>query len=628
MPHHPPEPAASADPAGSQLGTIASVLRLYPYVRPALPRLLAGLAASLGASLAALAIPRVLQELVEGPLAVGIDARDYTALLWPTLAVLALGVAEAGLILLRRNLVMYPGTRVEAVLRTALFRHLLQLPPAFHDRWSGGQLLSRSMADLGLLRRWLVFGLLQLVVSTVTIAVGVGILLATAGWLGLVYLAGAVPVTIIAFRFSRRYRVIARLSQDQSGDLANTVEESVHGIRVLKAFGRGEDALESFSGQAEELRRTEIRKAGNQATVTTSLQLIPELTLAVCLLLGVWLAAADQVSVGALVAFFLTAAVINGPVVDLGMTLSMTLNARTAVDRFFEVIETPNPVSDPADPADPAELGPEHGHVVLRGVRFRHDDSAAPVLDGVDLELPAGTTTALVGLTGSGKSTLAMLLPRLYDVTAGSVEVDGHDVRSVRREDLRRAVAVAFEDPTLFSASVRDNVLLGVDDDEPAATREHLLHEAVDVARAGFVHDLPQGLETRIGEEGLSLSGGQRQRLALARAIAARPRVLVLDDPLSALDVATEEAVTARLREVLSGTTSLVIAHRPSTVALADRVAVLADGRITAVGTHRELLASDAHYRYVIASLEEDWDAADHDGTADLAGTTDPEVTR
>ncbi|GAA1985458.1 ABC transporter ATP-binding protein [Isoptericola halotolerans] len=614
-----PSPARSA-PAGSQLGTVASVLRLLPYVRPALPRLIAGLAASLGASLAALAIPRVLQSLVEGPLATGLSADDRTALLWPTLAVLGLGVAEAGLILLRRNLVMYPGTRVEAVLRTVLFRHLLQLPPAFHDRWSGGQLLSRSMADLGLLRRWLVFGLLQLVVSLVTIVVGVGILLATAGWLGVVYLAGAVPVTVIAYRFSRRYRVIARLSQDQSGDLANTVEESVHGIRVLKAFGRGDAALESFSDQAEELRRTEIRKAGNQATVTTSLQLIPELTLAVCLILGVWLAADGQISVGALVAFFLTAAVINGPVVDLGMTLSMTLNARTAVDRFFEVVETPNPVTDPA-PADAEALGPGDGRLVLRGVAFRYEDAPEPVLDGVDLELPAGTTTALVGLTGSGKSTLAMLLPRLADVTAGSVEIDGHDVRALSRHDLRRAVAVAFEDPTLFSASVRENVLLGVDDSLPDTVRDRLLHEAVEVAQATFVHDLPQGLETRIGEEGLSLSGGQRQRLALARAVAARPRVLVLDDPLSALDVATEEAVTARLRQVLAGTTTLVIAHRPSTVALADRVAVLSQGRVSAVGTHRELLDTDDHYRSIISSLEQDWDATAHD-------TTDPHGAR
>ncbi|WP_418276882.1 ABC transporter ATP-binding protein [Isoptericola jiangsuensis] len=605
-------PSERPTPAGSQLSTLASVRRLLPHVRPAMWPLIGGLFAALGASLAALAIPRVLQTLVEGPLAAGIADHDRTALVWPVLAVLALGLAEAGLILLRRNLVMYPGTRVEAALRTTLFRHLQELPAAFHDRWPGGQLLSRSMGDLGLLRRWMVFGLLQLVVSTITIVVGVGILLATAGWLGLVYLAGAIPVTVIAFRFSRRYRVIARLSQDQSGDLATTVEESVHGIRVLKAFGRGGDALRSFTGQAEQLQRTEIRKASNQATVTTSLQLIPELTLGVCLVLGVWLASEEQITVGGLAAFFLTAAVINGPVVDLGTTLSMTLNARTAIDRFFEVMETPNTLADPTDPVD---LHHVRGEIRLEDVTFRYEDDDRPVLDHVDLTLPAGTTTALVGLTGSGKSTLAMLLPRVHDVTSGAVLLDGTDLRHARRSDVRRAVAVAFEDPTLFSASVRDNVLLGVDDDLPDHVREERLLEALDVAQAGFVHDLPHGLDTRIGEEGLSLSGGQRQRLALARAIAARPRVLVLDDPLSALDVSTEEAVTARLRDVLAGTTSLVIAHRPSTVALADRVAVLVDGRVSVVGTHRELLATDAHYRYVIASLEDDWDHHEHETT-------------
>jgi ATP-binding cassette subfamily B protein len=587
-----------------------------------MPRLVGGLVAALGASLAALAIPRVLQALVEGPLAAGAAARDVSSLVVPVVAIAVLGIAEAGLVLLRRNLVMYPGTQVEATMRMALFRHLQDLPAAFHDRWPGGQLLSRMMGDLGLLRRWLVFGMLQLVVSAVTIVVGVGILVATAGWLGLVYLAGAVPVAVIAFRFSRRYRVIARLSQDQSGDLANTVEESVHGIRVLKAFGRGRDALASFTGQAEELRRTEIRKAGNQATVTMSLQLIPEITLAVCLVLGAVLAADGHISIGDLVAFFFTAAIINGPVVDLGMTLSMTLNARTAVDRFFEVLETVNPLTDPADPVT---AGPPRGHVELRDVSYQHPDADRPLLSGLDLDLPVGTTTALVGLTGSGKSTLAMLLPRIADVTGGAVLLDGVDVRRLRRHDVRRTVAVAFEDPTLFSASVRENVLLGVPesgpDAVPAAERERRLREAIEVAQAGFVADLPQGVETRIGEEGLSLSGGQRQRLALARAIAAHPAVLVLDDPLSALDVATEEAVTTRLREVLAGTTSLVIAHRPSTVALADRVAVLQDGRVTAVGTHSELLATDAHYRYVISNLEEDWehstDASTDDRTED-----------
>jgi ATP-binding cassette subfamily B protein len=299
-------------------------------------------------------------------------------------------------------------------------------------------------------------------------------------------------------------------------------------------------------------------------------------------------------------------------------------------------METENPLTDPATPADlppvtPGAAGQTGGRVAFRDVTFRYDDAARPVLDHVDLELPPGTTTALVGLTGSGKSTLAMLPPRLFDVTAGAVEIDGVDVRDLTRAQVRERVAVAFEDPTLFSASVRDNVLLGVSDTLPATEREALLTQALEVAQAQFVADLPDGVDTRIGEEGLSLSGGQRQRLALARAIAARPRVLVLDDPLSALDVTTEEAVTARLRDVLDATTTLVIAHRPSTVALADRVAVLQDGRVTAVGTHSDLLASDPHYRYIISSLEEDYVANDPHcpapGTSDETSdqTSDPQ---
>jgi ATP-binding cassette subfamily B protein len=604
-----------SDPS-SERSTFASIRRLHPYVRTALPRLVGGLVASLGASLMALAIPAVLRWVTDGPLTEGVREHDWSGLAWSVVLIAVLGVGEAGLILLRRTLVMFPGTRVEAGMRMALFKHLQDLPIAFHDRWPGGQLLSRTMGDLGLLRRWLVFGILQLVVSVVTIIVGVALLVATGGWLGIIFLCGSIPVTILAFRFSSRYRKISRLSQDQSGDLATTVEESVHGIRVLKAFGRGPDALDQFTDQAEGLRETEIRKATTDAGLTTALRTIPEVTQAVALVVGAYLVAQGDMTLGALVAFFATAQVINGPVVDLGMTLSMTLNARTAVDRFFEVMETVNPLTDPATPADlpavtPGVAGQAGGHVAFRDVTFRYDDAVRPVLDHVDLELPPGTTTALVGLTGSGKSTLAMLPPRLFDVTDGVVEVDGVDVRDLTRAQVRERVAVAFEDPTLFSASVRENVLLGVPDTLPADQREALLTEALEVAQAQFVADLPDGVETRIGEEGLSLSGGQRQRLALARAIAARPRVLVLDDPLSALDVTTEEAVTARLREVLVATTTLVIAHRPSTVALADRVAVLQDGRVTAVGTHHDLLASDPHYRYIISSLEDDYQAND-----------------
>ncbi len=606
-----------SDPS-SERSTLASIRRLHPYVRTALPRLIGGLVASLGASLMALSIPAVLRWVTDGPLTQGARDHDWSGLIWSVVLVAVLGAGEAGLILLRRTLVMFPGTRVEAGMRMALFRHLQDLPVAFHDRWPGGQLLSRIMGDLGLLRRWLVFGVLQLVVSFVTIVVGVGLLVATGGWLGIIFLCGSIPVTILAFRFSSKYRKISRLSQDQSGDLATTVEESVHGIRVLKAFGRGPDALDQFTDQAEGLRETELRKATTDAGLTTALRVIPEVTQGIALVVGTYLVASGDMTLGTLVAFFATAQVINGPVVDLGMTLSMTLNARTAVDRFFEVTDTVNPLTDPATPADvpavtPGQAAQAGGHVAFRDVTFRYDDAARPVLDHVDLELPPGTTTALVGLTGSGKSTLAMLPPRLFDVTEGVVEVDGVDVRDMTRAQVRERVAVAFEDPTLFSASVRDNVLLGVSDTLPGAEREALLTQALEIAQAQFVAGLPDGVDTRIGEEGMSLSGGQRQRLALARAIAARPRVLVLDDPLSALDVTTEEAVTARLRDVLVATTTLVIAHRPSTVALADRVAVLQGGRITAVGTHHDLLASDPHYRYIISSLEDDYEAHEHE---------------
>ena len=495
-----------SDPS-SERSTFASIRRLYPYVRTALPRLIGGLVASLGASLMALAIPGVLQWVTDGPLTADAREHDWSGLIWSVVLVAALGVGEAGLILLRRTLVMFPGTRVEAAMRMSLFRHLQDLPVSFHDRWPGGQLLSRIMGDLGLLRRWLVFGILQLVVSIVTIVVGVGMLVVTGGWLGIIFLCGAIPVTVLAFRFSRKYRKISRLSQDQSGDLATTVEESVHGIRVLKAFGRGPDALEQFTEQAGELRETEIRKATTDAGLTTALRVIPEVTQGVALVVGTYLVASGDMTLGALVAFFTTTAVINGPVVDLGMTLSMTLNARTAVDRFFEVMDTVNPLTDPARPATTTD-GTGGGDVAFRDVTFRYDDATRPVLDRVDLELPPGTTTALVGLTGSGKSTLAMLAPRLFDVTAGVVEVDGVDVRDLTRAQVRERVAVAFEDPTLFSASVRDNVLLGVSDDLPAAEREALMTQALEVAQAQFVADLPDGVETRIGEEGMSLSGG------------------------------------------------------------------------------------------------------------------------
>jgi ATP-binding cassette subfamily B protein len=596
-----PDTTATATP--SRAGTVRTLLRLLPFVRPALPRIVLGMVAALLAGLVALGIPLVLQSLVDGPLASG-DA----AQVWPAaVLVLVLGVLEAAFIMARRWAVLTPGTHVEAAMRTTLYARLQDLPVAFHDKWQSGQLLSRAMSDLGLIRRWLAFGVVLLVVNLVTILVGAVVLFFWNPILALVFLVCSIPLWIYGYVFEHKYSVVARRSQDQQGDLATAVEESVHGIRVLKAFGRGKYSLEKFTRQADELRGTELDKARAIANIWLWLLLVPDVAFALCLGGGVWLVADGQLTSGGLLAFFATATVLRFPIESIGFLLSMTFDTRTAVDRLFEVLDEPNPITDPAHPLTVTD---PKGRLTFEGVHFRYQDAppaARDLLDGVDLGLEPGETMALVGLTGSGKTTLTALVTRLYDVTGGAIRLDGIDIRDLTRDELRRRIAMGFEDATLFSASVRDNVLLGRPDlaDDPEEA-ERVLAEALDIAQAEFVAELPDGVETRVGEEGLSLSGGQRQRLALARAVAANPSVLVLDDPLSALDVDTEARVEAGLRRVLASTTALIVAHRPSTVQLADRVALLEDGRVTAVGTHSDLLATNAHYRFVISSLEPD----------------------
>ncbi|MCC3265702.1 ABC transporter ATP-binding protein [Arthrobacter gengyunqii] len=590
-----------------------SLARLYPHLRPILPRLILGLFCALGASLMALAIPQVFRVLINTSLNPG----GSTAAVWGAAGVvLGLGILEAGFIALRRQFVIAPATTVETRMRTSFYRHLQDLAVSFHDRWGSGQLLSRAMSDLNLVRRWMAFGAIMLVVTALTVVVGFTIMLFTSWVLALIFMAAAVPIVIYGYRFNRFYRQVSRQSQDQTGDLATTVEESVHGIRVLKAFGRSREALDSFEEQAQELRETEVSKANSLAKFSLVVTLLPEAALAVALVVGIIAVADGNLSIGSLVAFFATAAVVAGPVEAVGPLLSMTLTAKTAIDRHYEVMDAQSSIQSPQRPV---HLNDVRGELVFDDVHFAYPDTkegTRNLIDGVTLCLRPGETMALVGVTGSGKSTLLQLVPRLFDVTGGSIRIDGTDLRQLDLEELRTIVAVAFEDTTLFSSSVRDNVLLGA---EPASSAEadQLLAQALDVAQADFVYSLPEGTDTLIGEEGLSLSGGQRQRVALARAIAARPTVLIMDDPLSALDVRTEELVEGRLREVLADTTTLVVAHRPSTVSLADRVALMEDGRISAVGTHAELLAGNDHYRYVIASLPtepEDLDSPLEDG--------------
>lgn len=591
----------TADSPRSELSTFRALARLLPFAKPVLPRLTLGAVSALAASLLALAIPLVLEAVVRGPIA----TRDLALIGWGAAAILALGLAEAAMVWLRRWFVLGPATMVEYDLRQGFYSRLQRLPVAFHDRWQSGQLLSRMMQDISMLRRWLAFGLVLLVVNVITIAVGTVLLFRWHWLLGTIFLIASAPLWYAGYRFEKTYGTLARQSQDQAGDLATAVEESVHGIRVLKAFGRGKHALQKFTRQAETLRETELSKARAIGWIWFWLVLLPDIAFALCLGAGIYLAALGQVDSAELLAFFAMATVLRWPMESIGFLFSFMLDARTATDRIFEVFDEENTI---VDPESPVTIPKARGELAFEDVHFRYQDAATrerDLIDGVDLVLRPGETMALVGLTGSGKTTLTTLPTRLYDVTGGRVTLDGVDVRDLTLKELRRHIGMAFEDATLFSQSVRDNVLLGREDLVPGSPEaEAVLREALSVAQAGFVDDLPDGVDTVIGEEGLSLSGGQRQRLALARAVAARPAVLVLDDPLSALDVDTEALVEDALREVLHETTALVVAHRPSTVMLADRVALLEAGRVTAVGTHSELLRTSEHYRHVISSLE------------------------
>ena len=567
--------------------SVATLRRLGPYLRPVRGRLLVAGTSALAATLAGLAIPLVIQAIVDGPVATG----DRSRLVRLVGGVLVLGLLEAALMYLRRWIVAGPVTRVEARMRADLYAHLQRLPVAFHNRWPSGQLLSRAISDLTTIRRFLTFVGIYLVVNSIAVVVGLAVLVGLAPPLGLLATAMVVPMVVLCGRYEARLEVTARRAQDQVGDLATRVEESALGIRVLKAFGRGPARTRAFLAEARELRGTELSKVRILALLWALVIALPELAMAAMLAVGGYGVASGSLTLGTVVAAVTIMVYLRFPIASLGWLLAETGNAVTASVRYWEVRDAPRTITDPDDPRRLAT--PVRGHLRLDGVRFRYPGAVAETLRGVDLDLRPGETVALVGATGSGKTTLTALVPRLADVTGGAITVDGVDIRDLALADLRRVVATAFEDPVLFSASVRENVALGV----PDATDDEV-RRALAVARAdGFVDALPWGLDTRIGEQGLSLSGGQRQRLALARAVVGDPAVLVLDDPLSALDVHTEGEVEAALRRVLSGVTTLVVAHRPSTVQLADRVALLVDGRIAAVGGHFELLADEPEYR-------------------------------
>jgi ATP-binding cassette subfamily B protein len=546
------------------------------------------------ATVASTLIPLVLEAVVDGP----IHRHDRGALVPMFFLALGLGVLEAGFIVARRRVQSFSIMKIERQMRDDLYSRMQRLPVQFHDKWQTGQLLSRTTSDLGTIRRFLGFGAIYFVVDGMQYLVVMGLLFATYLPLGAVCFATTLPVIWLAKRFGAEYSRISRQVQDQQGDLATLVEEAASGMRVVKAFGRGPLMREHFGVAARTLRGSSLDLVRIRARFWGWLMFVPNVTMAAAVLIGGIAVAHGALGLGALVAFSTLLVLLQIPIIDLGWILSMAQQAGTAADRVCEVFDALITVDNRPDAI---ELARASGRLAFEHVSFSYPESDRPVLEDINLTIEPGETVAVVGLTGSGKSTLASLPTRLYDVSSGRITLDGIDIRDLRIDSLRSHVAVAFEDPVLFSMSVRENVVLG----RPGATDEEIA-AALDLAQADFVYDLPFGLDTRIGEQGLALSGGQRQRLALARAVIARPSLLVLDDPLSALDVETEALVEQALARVLQNMTGLIVVHRPSTVALANRVALLRDGRFVAVGTHHELMEMPEY----AAVLSVDYDEA------------------
>jgi len=577
----------SDPPAG-----VHSLWRLRGYLRPHARSLAIMLGTALAGVGLSIAIPLVTKALIDGPITDG----ELEPVLPLGLLALGLGVLEAVLVWWRRWVQSSAVLSMETAMRHDLYERLQALPMSFHSKWQSGQLLSRATTDLSAIRRFSGFGLLFLVVNILQVVVVTGVLLHMYWPLGLVVAAAAAPIVWVSMRFEKSYVVVSRRVQDEQGDLATLSEEGAVGIRVIKSFGRGEHVSRQYESAARVLHATSMDKVRLSARFWTFLEVIPNLAVVVVLLLGAIGVGEGRLTPGELVAFITLMLSLVWPVASLGVILAMGQEAMTASARILEIFDT-----EPDIVSGTTLIERPRGHL-----RFEHVDFAFPdapdelVLRDVNLDLAPGETVALVGATGSGKTVLTALVPRLYDVTAGRVTLDGVDVRELPLPHLRSLVATAFEEPTLFSMSARENLTLGRSD----ATEEEIA-SALEVSQAGFVHDLPWGLDTRIGEQGMALSGGQRQRLALARAVLAQPRVLVLDDTLSALDVHTEKLVEEALQRVLAATTGLVVAHRASTVLLADRVALLENGTISHVGDHSELLATVPAYRELLSAESE-----------------------
>jgi len=538
----------------------------------------------------AVAAPLVVKYAIDH----GIVPRDHHALLVWLFVLLGVGLLEVCAGAFRHLYAIRNRSHSDAGVRDALFAHALRLDATYHDRVGPGELLSRASSDSQHIARMM--DAIGHTIGYLLTVVAVAIVMLVLDWrLALVVLIPVPFVTVGAWLYSRKYDKGTRELQASWAEASTLVEETVSGIRVVKGLGAGDALAERFRGRSVEIMGRALALARLDAVFIPVLEMLPLLGIAAVLWLGGRSVIDGSLTVGSFVAFNAYVVMLVWPLRVLGQRVTTLQKALAASSRITEVLEAEPQLREPRHPV---ELD-ARGDIRLDGVRFGHEGDRF-VLDGLDLHVAPGESLALVGATGSGKSTVAGLLARLYDPEEGRVLLDGHDLRELRISDVRRAVALVFEETFLFSESVRENIRLG----RPDASNGDVVRAAELAGAAVFVDDLPDGYETILGERGFSLSGGQRQRIAIARAILADPAVLVLDDATSAVDATKEHEIRAALAEVMEGRTTLVIAHRPATIALADHVAVLEGGRIVEQGTHDELIRRSPRYRALLA-LEE-----------------------
>jgi ABC-type multidrug transport system fused ATPase/permease subunit len=563
---------------------VSTFWRLLGFLRPYRAGAVWSLVLAALAMVATVAIPWLTGRAIDG-----LDAGDEGELrLFAALVALA-AVLRVTLSVARRLVAGRVSLAIEFDLRNLVYRHLQRLEPAFFDRQQTGQLMSRATVDLQSVRFFLGYGLIFITQSALTILLAAVAMFVLEPGLAALALLPVPFVVVVAARYGRRSRPALQEVQQRIAELTADVEENVSGIRVVKAFAAEPRQLERFEGTVGRVFGQSMVATRLRAYYNPFIGFLPSVGLAVILLVGGRAVIDGRLSLGDFTAFYTYLLMLIGPMRSLGMALGMALRAVASGMRLFELLDRePRLFSPPGAPPLPAGAG----RVELLGVTFRYESAPRPALYDVDLVVEAGTTVALVGATGSGKTTLVQLLPRLYDVSEGSVLIDGADVREVELGSLRHAISVVDDDPFLFSATVHENIAYG----RPEATRDEVEQAAERAQAAGFIAELPAGYDTRIGERGLTLSGGQRQRIAIARALLADPRVLILDDATSSVDASTEQAIKTALREVMAGRTTFVIAHRLSTIALADDIVVLEDGRVAARGTHAELLERSPLY--------------------------------